>query len=85
VAREEVCYYAIYKNKGGEDRIRFGVSRRTTAQIDTSLAMWQKIYALIANSSYRLVKIKANEKAHRVTGARSTARNTIAGSSDRAG
>lgn len=57
---QQVCYYAIHSNEAGEKRVRFGVSRRKEAQIETSLATWQKISALIAKNGCRLIKIKAN-------------------------
>ena len=60
MSAQRICYYRVGKAKTGERRVRFGVSRRREAQVDTSLATWQRISVLIIGDGYRLVEIKAN-------------------------
>ncbi len=62
---QKVCYYAIRRDDAGETRVRFGISRRREAQIETSLETWEKISELVAGDGFRLIKIKANGSAHR--------------------
>lgn len=55
--RQKVCYYAIRRNAAGETRVRFGISRRREAQIETSFEIWERVSELAGADGFRLVEI----------------------------
>ena len=56
----KVCYFEILSGEHDFSLVRFGMSRRSTAQVVTDQATWEKIAKSIRADGYQLIEIRPN-------------------------
>lgn len=58
---ERICYYTATKDETGADRLRFGLCRRTEAQIIVTYERWQRLSKRLADEGCRMVEVQERQ------------------------
>jgi hypothetical protein len=57
MAKDKTCYFTVIRRGVEVVAVRFGFSRRTNSQIETSGANWPKISTQLREQGFKLVEV----------------------------